>query len=397
MRKYLFSDSALKIVSIIVAVVLWMYVMSEQNPHVTYVIKDVPVKLLNLDEDRFALKGDSKFFVNVRINGRRSIVTEVKPQDITAEANLQGRIEGENLVPVTVSVPSNVEMVDFYPKEIMVNLDAIVEDQLPITVELKGKPKEGFAVKDPDVKPEAVFIKGPRSKVDIVKKVVATIDVSGKDSNIASTVPLKALDSKGNVQKGIDIWPKTVEVSLPIVPVNSIPIVPNIIGNPPEGYSIKSVKLEKTKMPITGDSSVLGNISNITTEPINVEGVTRSFEREVRLILPQGIQPVSDRNTVKISIEIEKMITKKVTLSLNDLIIDNLPQDAKIDTEVSNIVLTILGPESTIEEVDSKMIKLYGNIDGISEGEHQIKLNATIDKPYTITNIEPDTIKVIIY
>lgn len=397
MREYLFSDTALKIISVIVAVLLWMYVMSEQNPYVTYVVKDVPVKLLNLDEDRFAIKGDSKFFVNVKINGRRSIVTEIKPRDITAEANLQGRIEGENLVPVTVSVPSNVEMVDFYPKEIMVYLDAIIEDQMSVTVKLKGKPKEGFAVKDPVVKPDAVFIKGPRSKVDIVKKVVATVDVTNKDKNITSTVPLKALDSKGNVQKDVSIWPKTVEVSLSIVPVNSIPIVPNIIGSPPEGFYIKNVKLEKSRVFVTGDDRVIENISNIMTEPISVEGATESFEKEVRLILPEGVQLVSDRNTVKVSIEIEKMVTKKLTVSLNDLTIDNLPPDAIIDTEVSNITLTILGPESKINKVDSKMIKLYGNSIGVSDGEHHIKLNATIDKPYTVINIEPNIIKATIH
>lgn len=397
MRKYLFSDSALKIISVIVAIVLWMYVMSEQNPHVTYVIRDVPVKLLNLDKDRLALAGETEFSVNVKINGRRSIVTEVKPKDIKAEADLRGRIEGENLVPIKVSVPTNVEMVDFYPKEILINLDAIVEEQMPVEVKIKGEPEESFAIGEPVAKPQAIFVKGPRSKVDAVKRIVAQVDVSDKNSNMVNTVPLKALDSKGNVQKGVTIWPKTVEVSVPIVPINEVPIIPNIIGNPPPGFTIKDVKLETSKIPITGDNEILKNINNISTKAINVASQKSSFVREVELVFPEGIQPVKDKRTVKVRVEIEKFVTEKITLSYDDLVIDNLPQNSEIEKEGEDIVLTILGPESTIKEVNSDMIRLYTDASGLSEGDNEIKIRATIDKPYTVMNIEPDRIKITIH
>lgn len=397
MRKYLFSDSALKIISVIVAIVLWMYVMSEQNPHVTYVIRDVPVKLINLDRDRLALEDESEFFVNVKINGRRSIVTEVKQKDIKAEVDLRGRMEGENLVPIKVSVPQNIEMIDFYPKEILISLDAIVEEQMSVSVNIKGEPQEGFAVGEPVVKPEAIFVRGPRSKVDAVKRIVAQVDVSDKNSNIVNTVPLKALDSKGNVQKGVTIWPKTVEVSVSIVPINNVAIIPNIIGNPSPGFTIKDVKLETSNIPITGDSETLRSVNNISTKPINVENQKNSFEREVELIFPKGIQPVKDEKTVKVKVEVEKLVTRNITLSYDDLVVDNLPQDAEKDSEGADIVLTILGPESTIKEVNSDMVKVYTDAIGLPEGEHEIKIKATIDKPYIITNIEPDRIKVTIH
>lgn len=396
MRKYLFSDSALKIISVIVAVVLWMYVMSEQNPHVTYVIRDVPVKLRNLDEDRLALAGETEFFINVKINGRRSIVTEVKPKDIEAEADLRGRVEGENLVPIKVSVPTNVEMVDFYPKEALITLDAIVEEQMPISVKVKGEPEKGFAVREPVAKPQAIFVKGPRSKVDAVKTIVAQIDVSGKNSNMVSTVPLKALDSKGNAQKGVTIWPKTAEVSVPIVPINEVPIIPNIIGNSPPGFTVKDVKIETSKIPITGDNEVMKSVNNISTKAINIEDQKNSFEREVELIFPKGIQPVKDKRTVKVRVEIEKFVTRKMTLNYDDLVVDNLPQNAEIESERQDLVLTILGPESNIKEVNSNMVKLYVDASGVSDGENEIKIRATIDKPYIITNVEPDKIKVIV-
>ena len=73
MRKFFASDTAIKILSIIAAIVMWLYVMNEQT-EVTYVIR-MPVKLQNLDETKFALKDNSiEYKVNVRVRGRRSLV-----------------------------------------------------------------------------------------------------------------------------------------------------------------------------------------------------------------------------------------------------------------------------------------------------------------------------------
>ena len=104
MRKFLSSETAIKIFSILPALIMWMYVMNEQNPQFTYVVRDVPVKLVNLDAEKFALKnGNEEFKVNVKIRGRRSQVAEIKPNYINAEVNLRGRMEGENLLRVDVT------------------------------------------------------------------------------------------------------------------------------------------------------------------------------------------------------------------------------------------------------------------------------------------------------
>ena len=96
MRDFLSNEIALKVISVIVALVMWMYVMNEKTPQVTYVVRDVPVKLVNMNEDRFTLKDSSQeFFINVKVRGRRSIVVDLKPEDIDARANMLGRMEGK--------------------------------------------------------------------------------------------------------------------------------------------------------------------------------------------------------------------------------------------------------------------------------------------------------------
>jgi len=404
MGKFFSSDLAIKIISVLAAVVMWMYVMNEQNPQVTYVVRDVPVKLENLDQSKFALMDDAeKYMVNVKVKGRRSLITNIKPQDIDAEANLRGRMEGENLLPVSVSVPANVELLDFSPKEIMVSLDSVIEDQMQVSVDLKGAPAEGFGWVKPDAKPQAVVVKGPRSSVDAIKTVSAQVDISGKNADVVSTLPLRVLDAQGKEQKDISYRPDVVEVTVPIVPVRDVSINPNIHGTPLEGYIINDVRVEPSTITVTASEDVLNQLQNITTESLNIQGYTQTVTKDLKLTLPRGVRIFEGNTiydagskTVRVTVEIEKISSRSVNLTPDQISLRNLSPELTADLENKDIVLTVTGPDSMIDKVNGRMINAYVDAAELSEGEHTLKINVEISQPYTMQKIEPDVIQVTI-
>ncbi|MCF6096062.1 hypothetical protein L1766_03425 [Thermovorax subterraneus] len=398
MGKYFSGDVALKILSVLVAFVLWFYVMNEQNPQVTYVVRNVPIQLKNLDDTSLALKEPSQqYFVNVKVRARRSIITGLKPEDIVAEVNLRGRMEGENMVPVSVSVPPNVELLDFSPKEIVVVLEAVIEEQIPVYVEVKGVPAEGFAAKSPAATPQAVLVRGPRSLVNSSRRAVVEANVSEKNSTVIASLPVKVVDARGNEQKGITYRPETVEVRIPIVPVATLPVVPDIRGNPEEGYVVKEVKIEPSVVMVTGNVEVLKNIKQIYTEPVSVKGLSQNVSVEVGLKMPSGIQPFDEAlSKVRVLVEIEKTDMKALRFTGHDISFRNLQADLRAIPEDREFLLTVQGPNSIIEKVDVDSFKIYADAAGLPEGEYILKVKAEVPEPYELVNIEPDTVKVTI-
>jgi len=396
MRNFLATDTALKIISIIAAIIMWLYVMNEQNPQVTYVIRDVPVKLQNLDESKFALKDDSaEYKVNVKVKGRRSLVADLKPNDIDAYVNLRGRIEGDNLIRVDVTTPTNVELVDVSPREIMVTLDAIIEEQLPVSVDVTGIPAAGFAIDKAVSKPQAVVVNGPRSLVNAVKKVSASIDVSDKTTTIVSTLPVRVLDAQNKEQKGITFRPDVVEVTVSIVPVSNVQILPNIYGNPPEGYIIRDVRIDPPTVVVTGSQDLLKSLQSISTEPINVEGATSTVSNEVRLIIPKGISIFDEEiQSARVTVEIERLATANLSFSSEKIQILNLPLNMEAEVEPKEILLTVSGPESIIDKVNNNMISLNVDAANLTEGKHSVSIRVDIARPYRIIKVEPAEITV---
>jgi len=386
----------MKIISIVAAIIMWLYVMNEQNPQVTYVIRDVPVKLQNLDESKFALKDDSaEYKVNVKVRGRRSLVANLKPSDIEAQVNLRGRMEGDNLVRVDVITPSNIELVDVSPREIMVTLDEIIEEQMPVSIDVIGVPAAGYSVDKTTSKPQAVVVKGPRSMINAVKKVSASIDVTDKTSTVVSTLPVRVLDAQNKEQKGITFRPDVVEVTVSIVPVSNVQILPNISGNPPDGYIIRDVRIDPPKVVVTGDRDVLSSLQSISTEPINVDGATSTVSSDVKLIIPKGIT-IFDENiqTARVTVEIERLTTTNFNVSSDQIQILNAPLELEATLEHREVLLTVSGPESIIDKVNKDMIKLNVDAADLTEGEHLVEIRADITRPYRIVKVEPANITV---
>ena len=63
-----------RVAAIVLAIVLWVYVISVVNPPTTVTVRQVPVTLLNqeyLDDSKLAIAGDGKYTVDVDLSGKR--------------------------------------------------------------------------------------------------------------------------------------------------------------------------------------------------------------------------------------------------------------------------------------------------------------------------------------
>ena len=120
--KVLFLDNLLtKIISLAVAVMLWLYVNSrigvEMNMTAPLELTHVPPSLV--------VVGDGIKDVDVRIKGRESLLRRLRPGSVRAMLNLSEAKAGENvyfLDPAAISGPADAEVVRINPKRIIIRL-----------------------------------------------------------------------------------------------------------------------------------------------------------------------------------------------------------------------------------------------------------------------------------
>ncbi|MDI3529135.1 MAG: hypothetical protein PWQ23_954 [Thermoanaerobacter sp.] len=390
------KDFTIKLLSLVLAFLLWLYVMGEENPEIPYEINDVPVKLINsdtLEKKGLIVLDEKNYTVNVKVRGRRSDVLNIAAQNISVFADLSRvNSKGTNVIPVTVEgLPRNVSLVSINPPEIKVEIDKIAKTQMPVTVKIIGNVMDGYAMQPAVSTPGEVLVIGPESKINLIKNVIAGVNVSYKKEDVKISVPVVAVDREGKEVKGATITPNLVEVYIPVNKSIRVPVVPKIFGKPMEGYMIASVNVLPEYVYITGDETVLNTIKSISTKQIDISGKNEPVTENVPFDLPDGVKLVKSDINVKVYVDIQKIATKEITISNIDI---RGADNKNVVIQNPDLVITISGPESVVNGAKASDFNAYIDVTNLPMGDHSLTVNINTNLNLQIIRIKPDKVTV---
>ena len=383
-----------RIVSVLFAVALWLYVASEQNPIEYKNIKDVPVRLINIETvvaSGLVIKDPQQYKVDVNIQGKRSVLAEIKSGDILAEADLRGYTQrGVNNVPVEIrGLPSNIELVDFNPKTIKVNMEQISSIQVPVKLATEGKPMEGYTALPPVITPGEVLVNGPESVLGTVRVLTAVMKLSGATSDLKEVLAVKAVDADNNSIAGVTVNPSTVEVTIPIRKTKTVRIEPVMVGQPAADWEITETSLSRDTIRIYGEEAVLQSIDSIKTEPVSLAGIDKNTSISVGLIMPEGIAPVENITSVTVYIRGIKTINRNI--SVDEVNFTGIGEGLALSEEmtVPSIRVTIRGREDIVNGLTADDIAVTANLAGLGQGKHSVALEVKLPEEVQLIAVTP--------
>lgn len=284
------NKTILKILSLLLAIALWAFVLGEVNPTVKKTIYDIPVEFTNVDslEGRdLAMVTQDGYYVDIVVEGARSDVGNLEISDIQAVADLYGYTEGENHVSVDVTAPNTVSIEEVKTPEITVVLEKLVSVSKPVTVEFTGTTAENTEASLVDASPSEVEVKGAESVVAKVDTVKVQVDAASltETAEVFNEVPT-AWTKKGKLIKDVSISANTVEVEAVLHHIKTVTLELKVTGDP-EGDPEITVPKEVT---IKGTSEALARITSISAEAINISDVTETELIPLELTLPYGVE-----------------------------------------------------------------------------------------------------------
>jgi YbbR domain-containing protein len=380
------KDITWKIISICVAIILWLYIVDVQNPPITSTYKDIPVSFLNTDVmeqyNLVFLEGDTQK-VNVRLKGRRKAVTRINSGNIRAIIDLSG-LKGvagvsEFSIPIQVELPvADIEIVNQEPYSATVIVDKIVQTQVPIDVITTGEPQDTYVIDEPTINPSKIVIEGPSSILAKVNSAQAIVDVTGYNYDITKVQEYRVIDAEGNIIENEHLKKNTdgIQVSVPIKKRKEIPITHQFIGAPLENYIISGVKIVPESVAIVGKEEVLKDIDEILTEPINIDGITENINVNIPLILQEGITVENNRTTVTVRINVQKEAFKNVIVKNISIINKKNNFDYHIETE--ELEIQLYGADNLLEHIKPENIKVSVDVSALIEGVQEVPASISV-------------------
>jgi len=293
-----------KIVALVFAMILWVYVMNEQNPAVEIVI---PTNLEVKSIESGLQVQDLPNVIRVKIRGPRNTVTAMAAKDVKAQVDLRDLSEGRHSVKVQVAVPPNVELVEITPDRLDLLLEGYGSRQAAIEGRIMGQLAPGTVIGNVTPEITAVRLSGLKSKLERVSRVIAQIDVAGKTGDFVAEVPLVAVQEDGGIVEGVQIQPPRAKVNVNIIQGLQLKLVdvrPDIQGVPADGFMVRSVSVKPEKIEVYGEAQRLAGVTAIATEPISVAGASGSLDREVVLVAEKGL--IAKKDAVRVQVNIER-------------------------------------------------------------------------------------------
>lgn len=373
--------------------------MSEVNPPFTKEFRNINVDFINesaLERQGLVVMEPKNVNIKVTISGRRSDVLQVSEKDIIAQVDLNGYSEGNKKVPVYVQVPSDVRIDDYSPKEILFKFDKILRKDSPVVVETQGNLPKGYILGTPEIKPQSVYIEGPRTWINSVAKVVAFVDVTDKTEDIRATVPIRVVDDEGNDVRGISKEQNVVDIFIPVYQKKSVPIELQTENQLPDNYEIVDIKINPSTVEIKGKKEDLAGVNSISTKPIDINSLIGNRNVPIELELPEGVSLVDPNKKVTITLNIDESRTKTFDYTLKDVEIINLDTELHIDEDELNksFTITVKGSSSRIEQLSKEDIGLQLDLKDLEEGIHQVTIEVIVEEGIEIINVLPESFNI---
>ena len=392
-----------KLISLIFAIALWYYVVSETNPNIKKDYKSIPVMYKNEDvlkKKNLTIVDPIDPVVNITLEGKRNVISRVSRDDILVYADMN-EINENGEVSLNFSTPQGTSIIEKSDYKIALKLDEIMTLVKKIEVKRIGElPSDNTTVTDIEVVPGEVKITDQKELIDKISKVIVPVDLSviTKDTSISKKV--QVFDSNDTEIKDLNIENTDVTVNVFVSSTKQVPIK-IAYKNQPFDFNSGDLKLGKSKITIIGQKDKLDKIKEINTEVVDLSEFVNNTTKNVKLEFPEGISPLSGEDRfidVTYSSNVgEGKPSKLFNVSTENIEVINKEKGKALilPPELSEISVRVLGDEKVIETIKLKDFKLKIDLKDLTDGEHSVPIIIELNKEgITNTLVYPTSIKI---
>jgi YbbR domain-containing protein len=305
---WLTENWGLKLVSLLLAIGFWFYVVGEESIEVT---KTISLEI-QPPTDKLSVVKSSTSFLDVTFQSPRHMFSALSSANIVARHKIEGAQKagdysfGVSLNDFSLPAPE-IRIVKIFPSFVTVTLDEVIVKKLPIDVELIGEPAFGYRVDQEAVEldPNAVLVEGPKAVLEKMDKIkTEPIQLVGRVRSFRRTVRIHQTPELRIVGDGI------TEVQIPIKAEFSerefLDVSVKPLGTPVLNHLAK-LEAEHIPLVLKGPRAILDQleVANILAY-VEVENLKEgTYKLPVKFVLPQDLTLKDE--TPALSVEIRKI------------------------------------------------------------------------------------------
>lgn len=354
------NTKLVKFLSLVIAIFLWFFAMSDVNPSRTKVFSNIPIEVYGLREDLIITDKIVKS-ANVEVSGRRNIISNITRDDFNIELDLSRYGEGKHNIKLYSNDKFRYDDLKFEykPEHITINIEKLVNKEFDIELAISGQLPEGVDGDKLSLSERTCSVSGPNSKVKLVNKIVANVDAKKIEGNTEIVTQLEPIDSEGKIVKDVKLSKKHVSLVIPYENNILAKINPVIVGELEENYELEEILVEPETVSLLKEDESAEDIYSVDTEEFDISNMKEDTEKSVKLIIPEGYSIIGEEKAlIKLKVRESKEESKLLETQAYKLNISN----ENIVGKDSSIILS--NPSEIQKQVD---VEIEGEIEELEK------------------------------
>lgn len=371
------NNRFLLVLSLVIALALWVWVAIDKSPEVQTVITNVPVKI-NLENSvpqqlGLQIFGESEFTVDVTVTGKKYILSSLDSDDIVIEANTNyvnsAGVKTLQLNAVPSENSDDFDIISLSSTHIDIFFDTYKEVELPLSsnvvTTLKTLVPEECILGDVVFSKSTVIINGPSTEVNRIIGVQATVnikDVLEKTTTFDPEVKLLTNDGSSLEYSKMAIDEAEITMTLPVLKVVTLPTAvefknaPSYFIENPLSYTVYPSKV-KVAVPV----DMIETTKQFIVDTIDFADITNSYNT-----FSVGVNSINSFKIVdesvkqfRVRINASGFDSKTITIPASTIKVKNNRSDFNVAlNENKDITITVIGTTTALESVTADNISV---------------------------------------
>ena len=383
MEKIKESKWTYAILSVLVAIIMWMYVGSDLNVETTVELYNIPVVFEGKDDlaDRMLMITEgADQTVNLKLRVNRSSLFKFNSDTVSVVVDVS-KIEDPKeytstyrlVTPNTVSSSSVTDLTE--NKEITFTVARLVERNVEVQGRLDSDVvvADGYQIGEFSIVPGTVSVSGESSAVNQVDHAVVVVSSEAPLSETyTGELPVQLVGTDGQMldQEALHLAVDmdTVQVTLPVVQTKEVKLTVDLKAGGGATADHAEVDIEPKSITVAGSASALDGLTEITLPKIiDLSQIYTQEEYTIPIQLDSELTNVSGVTQATVTVKLSGLTSRTIEVETGSIEQANLPEGYTATVVTQSFQVQSRGEDAeAVESVIASQLRVVADLSGVT-------------------------------
>ncbi len=381
---------AAKLLSLLVAILVWFFVIAEINPDMESRVRGLDVIVTDVDQlaaNGLAIVDGGNERIDLRVSGKRDKLVLLAPDKFqvtasAAEITMPGTYK---LNCKTVVDVDGVSVIAKNPSQITVVVDRVSSKTVPASIKFTGNMSSNYILENYTLSPDAIVVKGPQSQLEKIESAELSYNIDYLTRSLNTSLSYKLVDAKGAEVDTDELTVDTpaIVLSATVKAIKKVPLKLELISEGIFSESITKYVVEPSTVSVIGDYDVVNLINSIDLGTENIMSLIIGGKTELtyNIVLPNGVYTNDAVSSAKVTVTTPGYSVEEVVVSAEDI----EPAEGYLYKSGETVRFKVFGPTDTVKKLTGSSMTIYpATVETGTNGEISIVLSAGVNNPEVI-------------